>query len=556
MNYKDELENRILSFGFKKEVSQYNYFRFLPNDMKVILLSLNKKEFCQYINFIIDLREESLLSGNEEKINKISNLLILDLNKLNSKYLMDLLVNTNILNNKDIVDFSFLFLKKFQDRYKLNLVYDYFSSIKNIEKIDIIKFIQNLIRVKTNKQLTKIIKITKISGFMKNRNFFDILNLIIDNPNSFGLDYIDKCIECEYLVNNINFLELIEDYLIEASNKKEANLIYKIITNKYMLKSTILFNLLYTIKKIDLINYFSIIEELVSLKPILDDNKFKMILEFVCNSKSDLLIRSVLYLLNYKNLLTNDVSFLSAWKLCTNLKYEYQFKCLKIILNKMNNLGEFDFFKGNTNNIINNIFDDMNVKDYQAISFANAYEYLIDSKKFYYIERAILNSNDKIMCNYIIELIKIENVQELSSFDKVLDEFNRCQSKNYVAAVLSCLENKNVINSNYYLDIIKIINLADEFYLDEILKLLEVVSLNLDTIKLIEIFSKEKDNKKHDLLYLYISKFNQHSKYEISYFLELIYNVNSNNYEEVYAMINNEYYVPETKRKKIKFFRK
>lgn len=502
---KRELKNRIEQLGFNKSVVDISFFREIPILLLNLIINLNDQEFITYISFIVSMRRKNLIIGNEDKLIDISNLLITSINCKNTKILMDILINTNIINNNKVVEFSGLLLK-INRPIKLQTIKRLYLHVKNIERANITYILQLISRTRNDYQLNvmerAILNIKKID----NRKFFDITEIILDYPNSYGLSYIDKCMNCKELMKCKDTLYLIEDYLMNSKTKEEANLVYNILINKDMLKSNNIYNVLNLIKDSHSNAYFGIINQLVSHKNIIPDLSFNYLLSSVYNAKNDYQIKSILYVLNFSNIISKPVELLYYVRKCINVKNEVEFTCLKKILIKSTYFNYNLLDDGNMviiNTIIKNEEEKDDLLDYQKICIADSYEYIYNSKYRNVLIETIINTKNSLLCKTISRLLKIKDIQELPDFLKIFNLLFNMISKDKLDLFIFMLNQEKVINSYYLIDLIYSINKIDDFYIEQFKNLINKLS-NLNDIRIINLLNlciEERDFKKYRLLY-------------------------------------------------------
>lgn len=504
--------DRIKRLGFNDSVSEILYFRELPNSLIRLIMSLDKQDFINYISFVVRLKRNLLLIGNEEKLIRITNMIILNMKSYSTRTLMDLISNTNILEHKQLFDFSALLLQ-LTNEYKINAIYEVIFNIKNLNKVSIIKLIQMVKRVKNNFQLKELVKLLLRSDIRKHKYFINFTEMILKNPDNINYLYINKCLNCDELLNHKDVLTLLYKYLMTAKTNEEVNLIYTIITNEAMLKSSYLYKLLDTLKDNYSKNYLSSIKEIVLLKDKINDYSFDLILTNLFKTKNDLQKTAILLVLKYDNLLSDSIQLSYVLNKCLNINYRFQLDSLEIILEIILKQDSFDFYQENIMLMIETIIANGNqgnnkIKDYQALALVKSFDYLINSKDIYNLIQYIKNL-DEVICYYVPIVLSINGIQELKEFYQILDEICKTKTENKIKAIIYLLKKEDIIKANNCLKLIYLINQMDDYFVSNFIKVVYSLSNLQDKnlMKILEVFALETDFDRHDALVIIISNY-------------------------------------------------
>ena len=188
----NSLKLRMQTARFNSSVIDLHYFKEMPDNLISYLLRLDNNSFYNYIFFITLLNEKHLLIGNSEEIIRLSNIFISKMQSLSTKTLMLLLINTNLLEHKQLMEFSSILLQ-ITAKDKLKAVYDILVSsyLYNLNIVSIVSFIKE---VRNRYQLESLVKIIENPEIRNNKNYGAFVELILKNSQNKNLLLIAKAL--------------------------------------------------------------------------------------------------------------------------------------------------------------------------------------------------------------------------------------------------------------------------------------------------------------------------------------------------------------------------
>lgn len=462
--------NRMKNERFKESVCEIEYFKNLPNNLIRLLLGLDKESFNRYIIFIAKLNNKNLIVGSSDILISISQMLVIKMKSPNTEFLINLLVSTNILHNKNIVAFSSMLLQM-EDLNKINALKTIFSRLKYLDVANIINYLGIINRCKNQMQLNLLVKLLSNNELRNHKHFNYLIEMFLRYPNNINLVVIEKCLHNNNLLENRNCLFILKKYLLNATDEKEVKFISEIITNPEMLNSRYLINVLDIVSSKENKNYYLVIQKLVNEKKFLTDSVFECLLNSIFKVKNKLQLQAILSLLNYPELLRDELQTAFMVEKYLLITKKYQFIALDRLLEKTSCLENFDLYKTNNIRIIQAIFE--TEEDYKAYCLANSSQDIIDYKYAGTIIKTISNTTNPLICRYITLLLAIENLKESDNFLKIFDSLLKCSDESQMAAIVTLSKQEKVIKFDNYLKIFEIINNCQKSQIIAIIKIID-----------------------------------------------------------------------------------
>ena len=530
---------RMQKERFNSNIINYNYFKELPKNLVDALLKLNSNDFCQYIFFIHTLKENHLLACNSENLIKLSNMFIFKMRSSSTRYFMDLLIKTNLLNHNQLIEFSSLFLQ-INVNDKLKAISNILMSSSDICNLNIINIVFYIKMTKNYQQLKSLVQIIKNPEIRKHKDYQEFIDIVLNNSQNTNLNLMSLALNNKVFLKHPKALNLLRNFLIKDITKEQANLIYTIITNEAMLKSFYLEKVLRTIMRDDTVEYFPYLKKVITWKKYLSDAIFDKVLDTLFKSSSNVQMQTVLDILSQQALLDREDDL--YYLLEESLKIDSGFKRIAFnsLISNVISQDNFTFLDSANMTLIEGILKSS--KDYQAFALANSSCYL---EKFPFVSsivEEIIKEENPIVVHGISILLSIPNIAELKDLFVVINELKKVKNEYQVKSIMVILSQEKIIKANKYL---KYIQLILKSKMDQIDSILEIVS-NIENLfdpqldEFLEILTEEFDFTKLELMTLIILNYQSLDKNMAKELILKLKNTSKKEYKETIEEIKSK----------------
>ena len=514
------LEEIYLNAGYKEEdiILVRPYFNDLSKNIIEKLLKLEINEFSEYFNFIKKfIIAKNGVYGYVDILEYITSHITKEFYGKKTRFLMNLLVETDIISNPDIKNFAYLFMEEFDSN-----------------KIDIIRKILHAYKYKTSKLdisslLITINELDEVSceflnDFLQNselkndNNFLKYLDLLINNIKHENVDLFLNVLGNANFRKNKNALEIAKRFIFAPKpDFEKSKLINFMLTNEYFLKNKYLIKMLTDIDSIP-VGLYPYVKGLIKSSNEVSEEVFYTLYDGLLKTKTKAQGYSILNLAYYKKLHTNTISLAYFISRLIEMKGESLKELDKYLSNleDNSNISNINIHSKVFSLVIDSLIKASEAYQAKAIIKFSKYFNNINSN---YIVKFILESQNEKDCIYLYKLLEKTDILNNSKFEIVLNNINKISNDNSLNLVIKlCSESKylELENFNYILNIILRLDVFKLEYVTEFLdKVLE--SQNRD---LILSYNKENGNIIGKLLKLYTGNLNDSQHLAILALLE------------------------------------
>ena len=301
------------------------------------------------------------------------------------------------------------------------------------------------------------------------------------------------------------------------------------------------------IKFLDLIinpenrKYYPLFKRIASQKHNIKDSVFEYLLNSIFKAQNNLQIEAIMSLLNYPELLNEEIQLTFIVEKYLLITKKYQFIALDRLLEKTICLENFDLYNADNHKIIKAIMETS--EDYKAYCLANSSQYILNYQYSSTIIEAILNTNNSLICNYITLLLSIENIKESDNFFKIFDSLFKCHNEIQMKAIITLAKDEKIVNSNNYLKLFNIIEKCNEQQIARVLKIINTFDNIEDEILFKYLFNilSEKNNSKIDILEEVIVNHEILGQEKTFEYIALLKNSEKDDYKNVLETLRKEF---------------
>ena len=534
----NSLKLRMQTARFNSSVIDLHYFKEMPDNLISYLLRLDNNSFYNYIFFITLLNEKHLLIGNSEEIIRLSNIFISKMQSLSTKTLMLLLINTNLLEHKQLMEFSSILLQ-ITAKDKLKAIYDILVSsyLYNLNIVSIVSFIKE---VRNRYQLESLVKIIENPEIRNNKNYGAFVELILKNSQNKNLLLIAKALNDSDFLGYSKSLNLLRTYLLKAKTNEQAELIYDVITNKSMVRSFYLEKVLGTILRNDTKEYLPYLKIIIAEKRYLSDCTFDNILTTLFKATSKVQMEMTIDLLEYPELVDKEDDLYYLLEVTLKINNNFTRTAINRFIEKTIRSENFDFLDFNNITLIDGILK--STENYQALCIANISDYILDFKYVGSLVEEILSIQDPVLIHYITILLTTTNIKELPDFFEIIKELKNCKNEYQMKAIVAILMQEKVIESKRYLQFMNLINKGKQDQVESILKIISNTNNLLDSVlkEFFEDIIMEFDFDKLDLMTIIILNYSYLGIEKAKELILKLKNTTKKDYKETISQIKNE----------------
>ncbi len=464
---------------FPDDVVYLQYFNLLSDSEIYTILQYDSYKFKKYVNLIYKLENYKNICGCYfGKLREITKM-IFDNNSKNSKELQTLLLNTDIFDNLDVVEFSAAFLA-LNDKIKAKAILEILLDNSYIYRRtgNLMKILTTIRSMKTSYQVNLVENLIAIPGVIGSSKFYQLIDLIKENDHCKFLSYIPIALKNYSLLKHHDMFRLIT-FFLDVKNKEQADILLKAITNSELLKSTYSLN-----KTIDFILFSNNRHKLKYLKFLLNDKislpkRLVEILKYLESAKYDFQEEAIMTIVSrYKNFAYNTYQFDLIMRIILSTNKEFQtnsfLRFLKnvdhavlensSVLIFLDNLSQtkYDFQAFTILSLLQKAFVNEYFKKH-LLDFnngnINSCNYALD------IIHLINTINNKDACLGIMSVLKINYLLEKPNCMEILKKYVSLTTVEQMMAFSEIISKPNFLNSKSALQILSYFKLANKYQL-------------------------------------------------------------------------------------------
>ncbi len=459
--------------NFKEELINSSFIREMDERLLEKIVKLDDYDFNYYLSFLYKIYiKNNNINYYQDKLLKITNLLIPRLGNINTNILIDILINTNLIDKEYIVKFSRLLLNTKETDEIVDLVYnkdindrnfdiiinslinsksdierDFIITLTNNKRIitketELIKALDFLNKTKYEDKLIAFSKLF-IFGDLKDLSLYSEYSMLIEDAivKSINKDQLITITKIGIALKASRFKNSIIKQILKSKNKyalKEYNEIFKIPN---IINDNKILDILELLNKVDNEGQLVVINKLLNINP---DNILSLINEVLQHDNIRLLYVNN-YLDKVDNLLIKDIDL---FKIVLDIKDDYKYDFLMKILNYKNIL---------SNNNLKVIKDFFKVKEkYKYIALdkyinnnLNNKEFRLDSNYSNNIIMLLKSTKKDFQAN---TLIRVSNIIKEDKYNLLVKAtFVKYEA---VGILYGDLLETNIINDSRFLDIL------------------------------------------------------------------------------------------------------
>ncbi len=442
-----------------------NYFFIdLPSNFIETLFYMTDKDFNKYIKFLeILFKRHPEVIKNYDRIIEISKILINNLKSDNFKILKNILTETDIINNLDIVEFVNAFFR-INDKTKLKAIEKIILSWKSLVlKLNIVRVI-GLVNAVTNKnQLENLTQILSDYEILSSKRAETFVEYIMRNPKNKNLGVYIEALKIKNLRQSPDCMQLLERYVLNE-NKNVPRLLVKFTPHGYntevrfdeilfILENKTMLNSIYLKEVLDFVktcqpSYYKYLNELISYKEEISEPVFLEFFRAIKNIKNKYKFKYIfqfLHIVSYYKI-NSIIDIRLALNNILKTKDEFQTKNYLSFLEEatktnknlsLYNLGDMVL----TNGILNSKADN------QAETLAYVSRIIKNSKYCSQIKDTILRST-QIVNKYILLFLRIPNILEHPDFLKILEQFTLVKTETQLKILVKLARNQELLHQS------------------------------------------------------------------------------------------------------------
>ncbi len=416
-----ELKNKInrtrFREGFKGQLFNSHLIEKMQIDLLTNLLSANDYDFNMYLSFLLKFsKTKKGFLNYEDKLSIISNYLILNMGIINTSELMNLLIDTDLIENPDIIRFSYNFLN-ISDIEKVdaltNILYSLNGKLNSLNLRHIFGLVNKVNDSKTLFQITHLFEKNIIKD---DKNLNDYLKLIYENTDNYNLEFFMRLLYIREVREIPNIKELLKKYILNINNSNvnmndintKNEIFLAIFKNLDMLESHYLENVLDFVNSCDT-SYYPIIRNLINNKNMFKDRNFYVLFQALKETKTEIERDFLISIMKNPRIISSELQIKAGLEFLKKTKDENKlvaFYKLFIVgpLKDDSLYSEFSILM--QDNLLK-----CKTKE-QTLSLIKLAPTLKTSKFKYDILKIVLNTNNNYALEIYPELLKISYVKE------------------------------------------------------------------------------------------------------------------------------------------------
>ncbi len=515
------------------------YFNELSGTIIKKLLYLEINEFSEYVNFIKRfIVNKKGTYGYVDILEYITNLMVQVFDSKNTRFLMNLLTETNIIENANIKEFSYIFINEL-DRRKADVTRKVLLAYQDkVIRMDIAGLVMTLNELDDD-TISNLYEFLDNLELRREKNYLRYLDLLIENINHENVDLYFNVLQNKNFIRKNNAIEIIRNYVFSNnSNFEKSKVINCILTDEILVNSSYLNKILASIDNLA-IGLYPYIKGLVKCSDLVNEEVFYTLFTGLLKSKTKGQGYSILKLVDYKKLHKN------------NMRLTYLINCII----KMDSIAlkELDRYLANlekNKDIVeinphdkefSLVLDSLSKVKYaeQAVSIVDLSSYFKNLESKYIID-FILNSKKEEDTIYLKRIIKVPNIISSGKLEVILNNLLEVKSEKHFNIFMRIISTSKYLKLNNLGYVLSTINSIDEFNLYMVDNfLLEVIKssnssliLNNDNknnnifLKLLRLYRTDINNKQHTCLISLLENASVLSnEVNLDYFINIIFKV-------------------------------
>lgn len=478
------------------------------------ILNYDKRTFNSYLEFVYILCSQRKLNCNVAVVHELTKI-IFNTKNANGKLLKKLILDTNIIYNKNILNFAREFMMlSYHDAITIRD-----AVLENGNDLSLMKLVTYINYLRNDTQSSSMERLFKIPGIFKHPDFYKFIELIIDNSNARYLDYIPEALDNVNLLENRNCYQLVSTFL-DVNNDIQATLLFKIFRNRYMLQSRVLNSTIaYLLDDKNEIG-LKYLDYMIDLKSCVNDYRFSLLLDFYKKAgKDEYKINGLTGLFATKRFLTyennNSSEYLDDYQfelmanyiLKTNAKFQ-----VAAIINIVKSIKKEDLYNNQITLFLDKIVECK--KEYQASLIADflktvtASEFLYnnffnpstDNKNYYEdklgnILKLIPNIKDKKACDNFMLVVSSPYVMNNKDYINIIKKYIVLNDSRKYDYFCDMILKKGLLESNYIaFNCLKLANKLQAYLIHKVIMETDVY-LNNDDYELVKYLIASKDKR-------------------------------------------------------------
>lgn len=403
--------------GFKGQLFNSHLIEKMEVDLLTNLLSANDYDFNMYLSFLLKFSKTKRgFLDYEDKLSIISNYLILNMGIINTSELMNLLIDTDLIENPDIIRFSYNFLN-ISDIEKVDALTTILYSLNGKLNSLNLRHIFGLVnKVNDSDTLFEITYLFEKNIIKDDKNLNNYVKLIYENTDNYNLEFFMRLLYIREVrqVSNIN--KLLKKYILNINNSNvnmedintKNEILLGIFKNIDMLESHYLENVLDFVNSCDT-SYYPIIRNLINNKNMFKDRNFYVLFQALKETKTEIERDFLISIMKNPRIISSELQIKAGLEFLKKTKDEKKL----IAFYKLFIVGPLkdDSLYSEFSILMQDNLLKCKTKD-QTLSLIKLAPTLKTSKFKYDILKIVLNTNNNYALEIYPELLKISYVKE------------------------------------------------------------------------------------------------------------------------------------------------
>lgn len=502
--FKDRLMNDNLEVFLQCSFYFETYLKRISEEEMYNILNYDKRTFENYIKFVSTLRKQGNLNCNVAVVHELTKI-IFNTKNANGKLLEELILDTDIIYNKNILNFAREFMMlSYNDA---TIVHDAVLEIDNDLSMKLVTYISYL---RNDMQSRSMVELFKIPGIFKHRYFYKFIELIINNGNARYLNYIPSSLYNINLFDNRNCYQLVLAFL-DVTNDKQAKLLFKILGSRYMLQSRALNSTIAYVLDNKNERGLKYLDYMVDLKYCVDDYRFSLLIDFYKQAgKNEYKIDGLTRLFQNKKFLTyennnsgkyledNHFELVADYILRTNARFQ-----IDSVINITRNIRKKDLDNSQVLLFFDKIIECKKVHQARLVDnflktvtgneflYNNFFNPSADNKNYYEdklgnILQLIVNIKDEKACDNFIRVVSCPYVINSKDYIDIIEKYIALNNSKKYKYFYDMISKKGLLDNNNYiaLDCLKRADLNQAFLIHKVIMETDIY-LNNDEYQLI-----------------------------------------------------------------------
>ena len=514
--FKDRLiKNNQLDKFFQCSSYFETYLKRVSEEEMYNILNYDKRTFNNYVNFVSTLCSQKKLNCNVAVVHELTKI-IFNTKNANGKLLEKLILDTDIIYNKNILNFAREFMMlSYNDA---NTIRDAVLEIDNDSSL--MKLVTYINYLRNDTQSRCMERLFKIPGIFKHPDFYKFIELIIDNSNAKYLNYIPAALYNVSLFENRNCYQLVSTFL-DVNYDYQAKLLFKILRNRDMLQSRALNSTIAYLLDNKNEKSSKYLDYMVDLKYCVSDYRFSLLIDFYKKAgKNEYKINGLTGLFATKRFLTyennnsneylDDYLFelMADYILKTNAEFQ-----VAAIINIVKNIKKEDLHNSRVLLFLEKIIKCKKAHQARLIAdllktvtgneflYSNFFNPSTDNKNYYNdklgnILNLILNIKDKKACDNFMLLVSSPCVMNNKDYINIIKKYIVLNDSIKYDYYCDMILKTGLLDSNNYIafDCLKLANKLQARLIHKVIMETDIY-LNNDDYELVKYLIASKDKR-------------------------------------------------------------